>query len=407
MPVTRQALENPAALGLYIDKLQRLEDLLQGYIRDGKRQAIVIRAARRGVPIFEGCYGTNTKPGGVKPDTIFPVASITKPVISTLLMILQEEGRVDLNAPLFRYFPEFNEGGREEICLWHLLTHTSGLKDEEIWPFERSYVKNELGLAAPDEETATHDDWVAFENQIAAKMGVEPDPTGRDRMRDTSYLISLKAPINRPPRSYMTYCNRGYQLLKMLVDALTDEPIDQFAQRVLFGPLNMPDTHWRTPKEKWDRILGRGETCEGYPWINTEENYLNESGSGGLKSTVGDISRLAAMVMNGGELDGVRILNRRSVREMLSDHNAGVPAINDPAFAIWGLGWNLRRNKKDDSGMLRSPLAFDHGGWAGTKIIADPEEDLTLAIFTADYKPDVCFYQIYAPIVSVLYSSFE
>jgi CubicO group peptidase (beta-lactamase class C family) len=187
------------------------------------------------------------------------------------------------------------------------------------------------------------------------------------------------------------------------------EPIDGFAQRRLFHPLGMMDTYWNVPEEKWGRILGRGETCEGVPWLNTKGHYQNECGSGGLKSTVGDMTNFGRMILEGGLYKGRRILSRHSIKQMTRNHNEGVPIPEgDSDFAAWGLGLNIKVNKKDDAGMLRSDYCLDHGGWAGTKFIIDPAEDITAAIFTADYKYDEKpFISMYAKIINVLYSALE
>ena len=408
MPATEYALNNAAMLGLRVRRLEMMEELLRKFISQDERQAIVINITRNGSEIFTGCYGTNTKPYGVKQDLIFPVASITKPVIGALLLILQEEGLVDLNDPVSKYLPEFDGGGREKICPWHFLTHSSGLKDEEIWKGVEEYGKTELGLTQP-EDGASHEEWEAFHRLVTEKMGLDPDASSNDRLNAADYIISLKLPVDHPPRSHMTYCNYGYQRLKEIIDAVTGEPIDSFAQRKLFHPLGMKDTYWRTPEEKWDRILGRGEKCEGSPWINTERNYTSESGSGGMKTTAGDITNFGRMILDGGLYKGERVLSRRSIEEMIKNHNKGVPVPDgDQAFASWGLGLNIKMDKKDDSGMLRSRYCLDHGGWAGTKFIIDPEEDITAAIFTAEYKADEKpLLVIYGRILNILYAALE
>jgi CubicO group peptidase (beta-lactamase class C family) len=408
MPITEYALNNAAMLGIRAQRFEILENLFQKFIDLDYRQTIVVQINRGRSVLFEGCYGTNTKPYGVKSDLIFPVASITKPVVGTLLMLLQEDGLVDLNDPVSTYLPEFTGGGKEKICPWHFLTHSSGIKDDEIWGATREYTKNELGLEEPG-DGAAHEEWEAFEKKVREKLGLDANASDNDRLNDAGYIISLKQTLTHGPRSRMTYCNYGYQKLKEIIDAVTGEPIDVFAQRRLFAPLGMTDTYWNTPKDKWDRILGRGDTCEGSPWINTERNYTSESGSGGMKTTVGDITKFARMVNGNGVFEDSRILSRRSIEEMTRDHNEGVPVDEgDAAFASWGLGFNIKLDKKDDSGMLRSHYTLDHGGWAGTKVILDSEEDITAAIFTAEYKTDVKpNASIYGKIINVLYSALE
>ena len=408
MPITDHAVQHAAMLGIRTQRLAFLEGLIQKFMERDERQAIVIKITRRGAVIFEGCYGENTKAYGVRPDTIFPVASITKPVVAALLLLLQEDGAVDICEPVCNYLPEFTGGGREKICIWHFLTHTSGINEAEMYPAIDKYVKEELGLTAPGDES-THEEWVAFDRLLREKMGLNPDAVN-DRKNDAHYAISLKLPLNRPPRAQMSYCSYGFQRLKEIIDVVTGEQIDVFAQRKLFDPLGMKDTYWNVPESKWERILGRKETCMGAPWINTEHNYRNESGGGGLKTTAEDITNFCRMIINGGVFNGERILSRRSIAEMTKNHNAGIPLADelDVSFGAWGLGLNIRAGKKDDSGILRSPNCLDHGGWAGTKIMLDPDEDITVALFTAEYKESVKpNFNVYGRILNVLYAALE
>jgi len=368
------------------------------------RQAIVIKITKGGDAIFEGCYGTNTKAYGVKPDTIFQVASVTKPVVATLLMMLQEDGLVDLYEPVSTYLPEFTGGGRENIQLWHFLTHTSSLRYEDMQPYIDEICVKEYRLLPP-KEGSPPEEWQAFRRLACEKMGLDPDAIN-DRLNDPEYLVSLKIPIKHAPRSNMAYCNYGYQRLKEIIDVVTGEPIDTTAQKRLFDPLGMKDTYWSVPEEKWGRILGRKEVCEGAAWLNSTGSYQDESGAGGLKTTVDDITNFCRMILGGGVFHGERLLSRRSVAEMARNHNAGVASDGNLAFGAWGLGWNIKMDKQDDTGILRSSRCLDHGGWAGTKILIDPEEGITAAIFTAEYKPGIN-KNIYAPVMNVLYSALE
>lgn len=407
MPITKEARANAAALKLIPERLDYLDAYLDAFVREGHRQAIVVKVNRYGQPIFEGAYGQNTKDYGMKMDLIFPVASITKPIVSTLLMILQEQGKLNVSEPIWRYLPEFTGGGRESICVWHLLTHSSGLKDEEVWGGADAYIEETYGLKRP-EDGSPDEAWDAFHKAVREKMGLRPESEDSGRLNDPHYLISLKLPLPHKPRSHMTYCNYGYQVCKWIVEAVSGEPADQFAQRVLFHPLGMVDTYWRVPKEKWPRILGRVESARGVPWINSEDNYLNESGSGGLKTTAGDITRFLQMMLGGGTLDGVRVLSKYSTTRMVQNYNADVPGGEGPDWNAWGLGFNVRCGKMDDSGVLRPATAFDHGGWAGTKILADPESGLAIALFTAEYeRPPEKDTMINGRFFNVLYSALE
>jgi CubicO group peptidase (beta-lactamase class C family) len=403
MPITQTAINNAAALGLRVERLQMLEDWLQQFYKDDKRQAGFVQIHRHGAPVFEGSYGFSTKEYGLKSDTIFHMASITKPVIAILLLILQEDGLVDLTRPVWQYLPEFDGGGREDICVWHLITHTSGIKENELYKSVYKSIEDELGIKKPE----NGGDWDGYNKQINERLGLAPSEYGRDRLQDYHYLYSLKHTLEHKPRSHMTYCNYGYGLLKTIIQVVTGETIDGFAQRVLFEPLGMADTYWLLPEEKEHRVVGRCERAKGYPYYN--ENFKNESGSGGLKSTADDIMKLMQMVINGGELNGKRILSRASIYQMCINHNEGVPCDIDDRWSSWGLGWNYKAMKKDEEGMLRSASSLEHGGWGGQKILLDAEKGLAVVTFTVNYvtETDVDPNPMYGPIHNILYSALD
>ena len=410
MPITAQAIENSGKLGLNISRLEVLERFLKDFFAKDLRQGGVIKVCVQGVPVFEGNYGNSTKEYGLNEDTIFPVASITKTFVSTLLHILQEDGLVDLAYPACRYLPEFTGDGRENIMLWHFLTHTSGINDDELWPDIDDYAAKEYKVDHPG-KGASHAKWMEFYKAVCEKMGLVWDAPRSDRFNDIGYALSLKIPMRHKPRSLMSYSTYGYDRLKNVIDLITGEPIDTFARRVLFEPLGMYDTHFILPKEKWDRVIGLCERARSYGWWGSEDSNNNESGGGGLKTTVNDMSRFLQMLADGGIYNGKRILSKASMKQICANHNEGVPSAEDSnkytQWSAWSLGWN-KADKKDDSGMLRRASALDHGGAGGTKVLFDPDARLTVALFTAMYNMrDEEQPIFYGPVFNILYSAFE
>ena len=402
MPYAKCVTDNAAGCGMRLSRLEHLESMLKKWIEEENlRQALVLKVNRCGKTVFEGCYGTNTKLGGhVGTDTLFSVASITKPVVSTMLFALAEDGVVDLAETVSRYLPGFDKNGREKICIWHFLTHTSGLTDEEMGEYADGIVKEKYGLTRPGDE-APHEEWEEFHKKVDEKvkedLGSRPD-FDED---DTWGALVADMPAKREPRKQMTYCNYGYNMLAKIIVKTSGKRIDEYMAERVTGPLAMPDTHFIVPDDKWERILGRGEKCEGYPFINSERYYRNENGAGGLKTTPDDIMRFCEMVRRGGELDGVRVLSKPSVKTMVENHNADLP--ND--FDAWALGWNYRGAKKDDTTILRSPRCIDHGGWAGTKIMIDPDYDLCVVLFGADYAENN--QPLFGKLTNILYSALD
>ena len=379
MPKTRQSVEQAAQLKIYMSQLDVLEDRLNEWIEQDKCQALVIKAARYGVPIFEGCYGTSTNESGVYLDTIFPVFSATKPVVAALVFKLLEEGRLELDDRVNKFLPEYTGGGRENTNLVHLLTHTHGI-DGEFDEAMNNYIKNELELELPADDW-THEDWQEYKLKIGKALGM-PEDADEDKVREA---VRLRVDLINQPGKKMAYSNYGYDRLRDIICAVTGGSIDNYAQRVLFGPLGMFDSHWLLPEHKWVRVLGRNERCTGYGWINSERCYKNEGGGNGLKTSVKDMSSFCEMIRENGRFDGHRILSPASIKQMTSNYNAVLPNVWD----AWAPGWNYRGNKVDDAGVLRSAGSVEHGGWAGHKVFFDREYGLTIICFTGEYKDGV------------------
>jgi CubicO group peptidase (beta-lactamase class C family) len=396
MPITQEAIKRSNELKIDVDKLNYLDSMIDKWVRDGKRERIVTRINRRGVTILEGTYGDLGRDG--KPlmmDTIYPVASNTKPVISVLLHILQEEGIVDLTDPVDRYLGEYLGKGREKIAIWHFLTHTSGVRDEDFGEFIREYLKEKFNIEMADE--IPHEQWVEVMLMIRERMEL---PVLEDD-DNTAYSVWKKLqtmmPPKREPRTEMSYCNFGYEICRRVITTVTGESIDSYANRKLFQPLGMVDSHFKLPKEKWDRVVGRSEKAVGYPWQISPENFVSESGAGGLKTTVPDILRFAEMILNDGMHDGIRIISRFSAREMKTNQNTSMKGQWD----AWTMGLNYNGFKKDDAGNLRSFCALDHGGYGGSKFIIDPEQGLTYAIYSVEVEPND--FSIFGRFTNMLY----
>ena len=378
MPKTKQATEQAARLKIYTPQLDVLEERLLEWIEQDKYQAMVIKATRFGVPIFEGCYGTSTNGSGVKLDTIFPVFSDTKPVLAVLIMILLDEGRLELKDNLYNFIPEYHTDNRWGITLANLLTHTSGV-DEEFFKSVENYIKDELKIERP-ERGSPEKNWDKYNSDLKKAMELTEDVSDGKVWE----AVSLRVNMNHWPGQYMYYGNYSYDRLRDVICVITGESIDSYAKRVLFEPLGMVDSYWILPKEKYSRVLGRNERCTGYDWINSERCFSNEGGGNGLKTTVDDMTRFCGMILGRGRYNDKRILSPASIREMTSDYNSQLSSANP--WDAWGLGWNYRGTKVDDAGILRSPNSVEHGGWAGHKCMVDPERGISVTIFTAEYR---------------------
>jgi len=380
MSVTKQAYEDKK-LNVYIPQLERLDDRLDMFMEEDQRQFFIVRAHRYGVPIYEYCNGLSTNDYGIKQDSISCVFSITKPVAAVLIMKLQEDGLLDISDPMGRYFECFQGEGKSEMCVWHFMTHTSGIVEEKFEKFKNDYVQKEYGLSRG--ENISNEEYEEFEKKLNEKMGLNENANYDER----NLIFLKKFKPEKGPGQVMSYCNLGYRFLGKLVQKISGMSIEEYGRKVLFDPLGMVDSHFILPHEKWHRVAGRNEKCVDYQYVNSENCFTNDRASGGLKSTVIDMCRFGDMLLGEGTLDGVRILSPASVREMSKNHNYMLSE-NDP-WSSWGLGFNLRSTKKDDAGVLRSACSLEHGGACGHKFLADPEYGVSISIFTGEYDSPV------------------
>ena len=374
MPATAFA-SNPKN-GINPERFELLDTLVDSFIEKEYKQFFVVRAHRFSVPIYEYCAGENTKPYGLKQDSITPVFSCTKPITAVLIMKLQEDGILDVCDPVISYLPWLG-AGKDGIQIWHLLTHTSGIIDEDFFKYSGEFCDKFFGLKEPGDD-AKHEEWEEYHNKVKEKIGL-PVISSRDEV-DRYFLERFT--LTRTPREIMSYGMTAFNLLGDVITAATGKSIDEYAREALFEPLGMTNSHFIVPEKKYDRVIGRKEGATGVPWINSSDCMSNTHAQNGLKTTVEDLCRFGDMVLARGELDGKIILSPASIREMSENHNYDLPN----AWDSWSLGWNLRGKKKDDAGILRSAVSLEHGGWAGSKVLCDPVYGLSLAIFSGEWK---------------------
>jgi CubicO group peptidase (beta-lactamase class C family) len=362
-----------------------LDKRLEEWSKGDMTPSIAARVLRHGQLAFEGAYGI-LGPGkgeaSLTTDAIFPVSSITKPIISTILAIMQEEGLLELNDPVRQYIPEFIGDADGEIRIWHLLTHTSGIIDDELDKNIGKYITDILGLCVPGED-AGEEEWNEIMLKARGKMGLPALEPGQKMRSDTYLAICLKIPPAYKPRKAISYSNSGFHIATEIINRLSGKRIDEFATEKLFAPLNMKDSYFLFPPEKLSRFVTRGDGFIGQKWLN-HGILQSESGAGGLKSTVHDMTRFGQMYLNKGALEGNYLLSPYSIRELTRDHNIGITGSGyfGTDDSSQGLGWNIKGLKQDGFGMLRSAGSYEHGGFGCCTLMIDPEADIVAAYFT-------------------------
>jgi CubicO group peptidase (beta-lactamase class C family) len=265
----------------------------------------------------------------VTDDTIFDLASLTKVIATTpCIMLLVERGQVELEAAVRNYLPEFSGEGRERITVRHLLTHTSGLKPS--LPQEPEWSGGETGI----------------------RMACEPVPA-------------------HAPDTVFRYSDINFILLGEIVRRVSGQPLDRFARQQLFAPLGMRDTGF-TPDAALRPCIaatandGNGVMLRGIVHDPTARRMGGVAGHAGLFVTAADVARYARMLLNGGELDGVRIFKAETVKRMTAIHTP--PAMPDRR----ALGWDVDTRFSKPRGGFPIGTSFGHTGFTGTCLWIDP-----------------------------------
>jgi uncharacterized protein YbbC (DUF1343 family) len=326
-------------------RFSAIDDVVAEAIAAARIPGCVVAIGRRDGVLFERAYGARSLVPERSPmtvDTVFDLASLTKPIATaTSIMLLAERGRVALDAPAAKYVPEFGRLGKQSITLRQLLTHTAGL------PVETSLS--------------------SFEHGRARAMQTIDDITPR-----------------WAPGERFAYSDVGFLVLEEVVRRVTGQELDAFARENVFEPLGMHETLFRpagalrdrtAPTELREGAIIHGDVHDPRAW-----RLGGVAGNAGLFSTAADLSRYARALLGGGELDGARVLARRTVQEMLAPHD--VPG------AVRALGWDVRSGYSSNRGDSFSMRAVGHGGYTGTSIWIDPVKDLFVIVLSNRVHPD-------------------
>jgi CubicO group peptidase (beta-lactamase class C family) len=372
----------PEAVGMSSQRLQRLNTVLENYVENKQLPGAVVMISRKGKIAHIAAIGYRdyeTK-DPIRENTIFRIASQTKAIVSVGILMLMEEGKLLLNDPVGNYIPEFNvttvaerDGdsykvipANRKITIQDLLTHTAGIGYG--W-----------GLA--------HDQW--------KKAGI----TGwyfADRKEPILETVKVIAQLPQEAQPGVKFVY-GYNtdILGALIEVIAQQPLDVFLQKRILDPLGMQDTFFYLPSKLSDRLAkvyspsenglidapyGSGAIAQG-DYINGPRKSF--SGGAGYLSTALDYSKFLQMILNNGVYNNTRILSRKSVELMLTNHTGdlNLNEINYPNRQVFGLGFALRQS------MDKSPSFGSEGelGWGGayhSVYWADPTEELAVVYFT-------------------------
>ena len=299
---------NPENLGFSAGRLQRIASWYRARVDTGELPGAVVAIARDGKLAYLEAVGfqDNAKTIPMKPDAIFWIASMTKPVTSVAAMMLVEDGKLELDAPVARYLPQLKDMqvGIEKA------NPATGKKEIVLEPPKRLMTIRDLlrhtsGLVYPPQFTNT------AINRLYYKAAFDRDKTLADFVASLADL-----PLAHQPGEVWEY-SWGVDVLARVVEVASGLPFDRFLQDRIFGPLHMADTGFYVPQEKRARLVDAPEPRDPQFDVTRPRKLL--SGGGGLVSTAADYLRFCQMLLNGGELDGARILTPQTVLLMTAD----------------------------------------------------------------------------------------
>lgn len=328
----------PRAVGMSADRLTTVDHVVRRGITAGAYPGASVVVGRKGFAVWQKGYGrlswTTTSPAVVPEESIYDLASLTKVIATTTAaMILYDEGKLDLQAPVQRYLPEFTGDGKDKVTIEHLLTHRSGL--------------------APGRQL-----WKTARTPAEARQQV------------------LESRLQQPAGQLFNYSDLGADVLGWVVERISGQTLDAFTEARIFAPLGMQDTGFRPDGSLRARIAPTEVTPpRGYPVrgeVADESAFAlgGVAGHAGLFGTATDLSVFAQMMLNGGEYDGTRIVREETIRKFITpvaDHRA--------------LGWEVAAGERG-AGEYLSKSAYGHVGYTGTSLWIDPERDLFIVLLT-------------------------
>ncbi|PKD16108.1 serine hydrolase [Salegentibacter salinarum] len=365
----------PAEVGMSSERILKIEEMLKSAIDENQIPGAVALIARDGKIVFHEAYGEADASGKeLEKDAIFRLASQTKAITATAVMMLWEEGKFRLDDPVSKYIPEFKDPNilkdfkesdstftttpaENEITIRHLLTHTSGLG---------------YGMIDSDDRI----------KKIYAKAGITELFTEDEVSIGENVKKLATLPLHHEPGEKFTY-SLGLDVLGYFIEVISGQDFDEFLKKRIFDPLQMDDTRFYQPSEKKDRLVAVQHKKEG-EWENYPNTFYNTnyplaengsffSGGAGLSGTAEDYAKFLQMYLNGGEYNGTRLLSRKTV-DIIMGNQSG-EKFNYPN-QYYGLSFGIVSETGEIAGGQGSAGTFDWGGYFNTQYFADPEEQI-------------------------------
>ena len=366
----------PEDVGMDPVRIDRLRELIGGWVKRGDTPSVSVLVARRGVIVLHEAFGVRRygdPTPTLKPDSIFPIASCSKPITAAAVMCLVDDGLIGLNRPFIDYIPELDVPEvqwLEEARVADLLCHTTGIDDLKVG------------------------DFIAAAAQRSPEL--PPPAPGQHPVLNTRIRLAAGAPLACRPGAAMLYSNFGYMLLGDIVRRVSGLPYGQFVRSRLFEPLGMHDSNFVLPSALRERRVYRAsgmpatEATPVHRGIDSPEYDELGFGSSSATSTTRDLAAFLQMLLNRGSHGGRHILSRASVAAMTRyQFDDSIPRMMpmfrdgkrlEITFHGGGYGYGLFVFGPGDrfmiNGALASLSAFGHAGYGGAFMWADPEREV-------------------------------
>jgi CubicO group peptidase (beta-lactamase class C family) len=397
------ATATPEQVGMSGERLGRITATLKKEIADGKLPGAVVMVARKGKIIYSDAIGFQDKGANtpMKLDSIFRIYSMTKPLASAAAMMLVEDGVIQLTDPISRFLPAFKDmqvsaattgaDGKiaytsvpavKPIIVQDLLRHSAGLAYAEITknePVKTAYVEAKFS------QPGTH----------------EYDSRGMTPAEQVERIA--KAPLIHQPGTMWEY-SMSVDILGRVVEAASAKRLAAVLDERLFRPLKMVDSSFWLPASKMSRLAQPmpvdPASGQKISVLDVSAEPMNDSGGAGALSTANDYLRFGQMLLNGGELDGARVMSRSTIKLMTSDHlgtriaaplQPGELLLGTPGYTF-GLGFAVRQGD-GVAGVPGSAGEFMWAGYAGTYFWVDPKEEIVGVYMTQAPSPIRAYYR--------------
>lgn len=371
---------SPESVGMSTERLARVDKMCEEAVSEGDIPGAVALVARHGKIVYLKAFGKADNQTGraCRTDDIFRIASQSKAITSTAVMMLWEEGKFRLDDPISKYIPEFKDAqvldtlyengtygttpAKKPITIRHLLTHTSGIG---------------YGVIDKDERF----------KMIYRKAGITDLFTTENISIEESVKKLAKLPLHHNPGEKYTY-SEGLDVLGYFIEVISGMPFDVFLKTRLFDPLGMKDTWFYLPDDKTKRLVPVQQRSVEGEWIPYPVTFYNPdypvkgakrffSGGAGLCSTVKDYATFLQMYLNGGELNGIRFLSRTTVQAIMVNQTGDLCSESKgQPYKDYGLAFGLINEKGLSVGGQGSVGTFYWGGYFNTQGFADPKEKL-------------------------------